>query len=268
MAGQQQLADQPDRQDGHQNEAEPVDGRHDGLVAVGVDMRAAPSEAATQPPSDPPQEYRDDGPQAERHQFGTAGAERQEAVVAPGRHGGGESLHRGHELRPDLVPHTGRQGRGIAAQQGLQDQLAAQTGHAFQQLVGAGDHDLALLEAALRDRGLLGQAFAFGLHGIGLGGRIGPGLQFQRRQQLLGVRQIVARQGGGGERRGPHVGCLLAQPVDLDRQQVRLLGAGRDTVELSTPQLDELAKRTLRLRHGLRRGRDACEQQHEPCEAG
>ena len=182
-------------------------------------------------------------------------------------HGGGEALHRGHELRPDLVPDAGRQGRGIATQQGLQHQFAAQPGHAFQKLVGTGDHDLALLVAALRDRGLLGQPFALGLHRIGLGGRVGAGLQFEWRQELLGVGQVAAGQRGRGERRRPHVGCLLAQPIDLDRQQVGLLRARGDAVELPPPQFDELAERSLR-HDGLGRGRDTGEQQHEPCEAG
>ena len=165
------------------------------------------------------------------------------------------------------MPDAGRERRGVATQQRLQHELATHLGQALQQLIGAGDHHLALLDPALGDRGLLGQPFAIGLHGIALGRRVGAGLQFERRQELLGVGEVVAREGGGGHCGRAHVGCLLAQTIDLDRQQVGLRGAGGNAVELTAPELDELAEGALRLRHGLGGSRDACEQQHEQCEA-
>ena len=72
---------------------------------------------------------------------------------------------------PELAPDVARQRRGVAVQQRAQHDLAAQLGQALDELVGAGDHHLALLDAALADRGLLGQPLALGLHRVGLGRR-------------------------------------------------------------------------------------------------
>ena len=63
-----------------------------------------------------------------------------------------QRLQRGAELGPELAPDVARQGRGVAAQQRAQHDLAAQLGQALDELVGAGDHHLALLDAALADR--------------------------------------------------------------------------------------------------------------------
>ena len=49
-------------------------------------------------------------------------------------------------------------------QQGLQHDLAADLGQPLEQLVGAGDHHLALLDAALADRRLIGETQPLGLH--------------------------------------------------------------------------------------------------------
>jgi len=149
----------------------------------------------------------------------------------------------------------------------LKDQLAAQLGHALQQLIGARDHDFALLGAALGDGRLLGQPLALGLHGVGFGRRVGPGFHLEGRQQLLGVGEVAAREGGGGHGRIAHIGGLLAQRVDLGGQQIGLLGACGNTVELARPQVYELAERTLRRRHRLGGCGDADQEQREPCEA-
>ena len=82
-------------------------------------------------------------------------------------------------------------------------------------------------------------------------GRLAARLQFERRQKLLGVGQVVAGDGGGGAGGGAHVGHLLAQGIDLDRQEAGLLGPRGDAVELARPQVDQLGERPLRRRRGL-----------------
>ena len=122
-----------------------------------------------------------------------------------------QRLQRGAELRPELAPDVARQGRGVAAQQRAQHDLAAQLGQAFDELVGAGDHHFALLDAAFADRGLLGQPVAVGLHRVRFGHGVAGRLGFERRQKLARVGEVAA--GKVGRRRGgrAHVARLLAQ---------------------------------------------------------
>ena len=134
--------------------------------------RVAAAEAAAQAAAGPPQgdgEQRPRPPAARdpvRPTRSAASPSRLQVDIAADR-----ACSRGDELRPDLAPDLARQRRGVAAQQGLQHDLAAQLGQALEQLVGAGDHDLALLDPAFADRRLLGQPLAFGLHGIRFGRR-------------------------------------------------------------------------------------------------
>jgi hypothetical protein len=251
LARDQELADQPHRQDGHQHQPYAVDRGGDGAVALaGLDiLAAAPATAQHQHP--PPQHDGGGRPPGERREILITGAERPQAVLAPHRHGLRDDLHRRRGLGHQPAPHRGREGRDVAMQQRPHRDFATQLGHALQQLVGAGDDDLALLGAAFADRGLLGQPFALGLHRRGLGRLVGAGLHLEGRQQLLGVGKVVARQSGGGRGRGTHVGRLLAQSVDLGRQDIGLVGPVGDTVELARPQVDQLGKRPLRRRHGL-----------------
>ena len=153
-------------------------------------------------------------------------------------------------------------------QQRLQHDFTAPLGQALEKLVGTGDHHLALLDPPFADGGLLGQPLALGLHGVRFGRGLGPRLDLERRQQLLGVGEVVAREGGGGHRRGTHVGGLFAQRIDLGRQQAGLVGAPGDPVELARPQVDELGKRPLRRRRRLREHRSGGEQEDKPGKTG
>ena len=260
-----QLADQPDGEDRHQHQADAVDGGGDGAVALaGLDLIAA-AEASTQEASQPPQGDGHHCPDRQRGEILLARAQCAQALAAPRRQRRRQGLQRRPELRPELAPHVGRQRRDVPVQQGVEHDLAAQLGQALGQLIGARDDHFALLELALADRRQLGQPGAVGLHRVGLHHRLAARLQLERRQKLLGVGQVVAGDGGGGAGRRAHVGHLLAQGVDLDRQQAGLFGPRGDAVELTRPDVDQLGERPLRRRHGLAERRaGAGQQQHHP----
>ena len=237
VAGQK-LADQPDGEDRHQHQADAVDGRGEGAVALAGLGRIAAPEAAAQEAAQPPQRDGQDRPDAKRREVLVARAagalrpSRPHAAIAAD-----ERLHRRRELRPELAPRR----RATAARASRCSRVSSMTWprslvRRSVQLVGAGDDHLALLDLALADRRLVGQPGAIGLHRVGFRRRVGARLDLERRQKLLGVGEVVAGDGGGGARGGAHVGCLLAQRVDLGRQQVGLLGPGGDAVELARPQ--------------------------------
>ena len=268
QARHQQLADQPHRQDRHQHQAEAIDGGGDGAVVLIEVVGAAASEAATQFAAGPPQDDGDRRPNRQPDEAASVRTQCRESVVAPGRQSRRQCPDRIGEFRTELGPDVARQRRGVATHQRLQHHFAAQFRQPVEQLVGAGDHDLTLLQPSLTDRCLLGQALAFGLHGIRLGGGIGPRLGLERGQKLLGVGKVVAGERGGSGGGGAHIGGLFAQRVDLGRQEACLLCAGGDPVELTRPQVDELGEWPLRRRGRLGERGSAHQQEHEARETG
>jgi hypothetical protein len=77
-----------------------------------------------------------------------------------------------------------------------------------------------------------------------------PGLTLERRQQALVSARSLRASCAAAWRRGAHVGRLLAQRIDLGRQDAGLVGRAVDAVELAGPQVDQLRERALRRRHG------------------
>ncbi len=108
IAGQQ-LADQPDRQDRHQHQAEAVERRSQRAIALAGLGGVAAAEAAAQKTADAPQHDREHRPAGQWHDGGLVDAQ---AVMDPGRQGVGQRLHEALNCGPTLLSTARESGAG------------------------------------------------------------------------------------------------------------------------------------------------------------
>ena len=210
----QHLADQPHRQDRHQYQPDAVD--RGGQRAVALPARhVAAAVAAAQPSGRPTTARRSATAQKASGVRSWSPELRPCSPRAPRRRTPPSACARRRRFGPSFRHTVTRDRRIVPLQQRAAARLAAQLGHALEQLVGAGDDHLALLDAAFADRRLLGQPFTLGLDRLGLGRLVGAGLDLSgASRRLVSARSLRASCAAARAAARTSAG-LLAQRIDL-----------------------------------------------------